>query len=129
MFLRRFLFPLTLLLGFVVFDACYYDNEEDLYGGDNNTTCDTTSVTYSLKVLPLLQSNCLGCHGDLSANALGGGYDLQGYDDLLPIAQDNLYCSINHGSGCSPMPKGNAKMATCNIAIIKKWIDDGAPNN
>lgn len=124
-------FFLSVMLFFSVgmLNACYYDNEEELYNSGNTATCDTTNVTYSGKVLPLLQSDCLGCHGNLSANAIGGGYNLEGYDNLLPVAQDNLYCVINHDSGCSPMPKGTAKMSDCNVSIIKKWIDDGAPNN
>ncbi|HEX2618409.1 MAG TPA: hypothetical protein VHL57_12760, partial [Flavobacteriales bacterium] len=41
--------------------GCYYDNEAELYP---STFCDTTNVTYALRVLPIIQSNCAtpGCH-------------------------------------------------------------------
>lgn len=40
-----------------------------------------------------------------------------------------LYGSVSFTSGYSPMPKGGSKMSTCQLLIIKRWIDAGSPNN
>ena len=40
-----------------------------------------------------------------------------------------LYGSISHSTGFSPMPKGMSKMTPCQIAAVKKWIDNGMLNN
>jgi hypothetical protein len=40
-----------------------------------------------------------------------------------------LLGTINHAAGFSPMPKGGAKLSSCRIATIKKWIDAGMLNN
>jgi hypothetical protein len=40
-----------------------------------------------------------------------------------------MYGAITHSAGFTPMPKDAAQLSACTIAKIKKWIDDGAPNN
>ena len=108
--------------------SCYYDKEYLLYGGANNAPCtDTTTVTYTQKVVPLLQQFCYSCHiGSFpSGNQLMGTYAA----DKAMAQNGKLYGTMNHVSGFSPMPKGMAKMTNCQIATIKKWIDAGMQNN
>lgn len=106
--------------------GCYYDNEEELYP-NSQQACGTTPVTYSRDVATIIQNNCLTCH---SAAANMGAVTLEGYTSLKTYASNGkLYGVISHAPGYSPMPKGGNKMSDCNIAIIKRWIDDGAPNN
>jgi hypothetical protein len=50
-------------------------------------------------------------------------------DVILRVDDGSLIGSINHDNGFSPMPKGSSKLNLCNITVIQKWIDDGAPNN
>jgi hypothetical protein len=108
--------------------ACYYDNEEELYpDGGQPSTCDTASVTYSTKIQPLLQSKCYVCHSQAAAL---GSVIVEGYANARQYAiSGQLYGSVNHGTGYSPMPQGGGKLPVCDIAAIKKWVDDGAPNN
>jgi hypothetical protein len=109
-----------------LFSSCYYDKEQLLYG--NTVNCDTsTSFSYSLNVVPLLQQNCYGCHSGSfpSGNIRMGTYAL----DKVLGQNGTLYGSINHASGFSPMPKGTSKMTACQIVTIKKWIDGGMLNN
>lgn len=89
--------------------------------------CDTTNVTFSAYVFPVVQNYCLGCHKGTSAS---GGIDLNGYQGVKTIALDGrLYGSVSHGTGYSPMPQNSAKLSDCRISKIKAWIDAGAPNN
>lgn len=113
-----------LFIALVSGTGCYYDKEELLYP---QTACDTTTVTYSSSVVPVLTSNCNSCHGGSSPSA---GINLSTYAGVkTQVDNGKLWGSVSHASGFSAMPKNTAKMSTCNLAKIKKWIDAGAPNN
>jgi mono/diheme cytochrome c family protein len=108
--------------------SCYYDKEELLYGGGSASCADATGiVSYSQKVVPLLSQQCYSCH---SGGSPGGGIRMGTYATDKAIGQNGtLYGSINHSSGYSKMPQGSPKMSSCQIAMVKKWIDDGMLNN
>jgi len=107
------------------FSSCYYDNEEELY--PNPTSCDTTNITYSGTVVPILQNSCYSCHNSVNQQ---GGIVLDNYNDLQTIVNNGSFRgAINHLNGYSPMPKGGEKLNDCNLTLINKWLDDGAPNN
>lgn len=121
---------LTVILLFfiagLIISGCYYDKEEELYRL-NLTTCDTTNVTYSQSVAPLMTAHCNSCHGTSGAS---GGWITDNYTGLKQIADNGkLVGVINHSSGFSPMPKGSGKISDCSISIISKWVQDGSPNN
>lgn len=89
--------------------------------------CDTTNVTYSGYVRPWLDLHCTGCHVGVNA---GGGVFLSGFGSVQEVALNGQFLgSIQHDAGFSPMPKGEDKLADCDITKIKLWIEDGAPNN
>ncbi len=113
-----------LLLMLIGMAGCYYDNEEDLYP---NSGCDTTNVTFSGKVVPILQQNCYICHATAIAN---GGVILDTYAGVQVVVQNGkLWGSVNHESGFFAMPKDAPKLPDCDLAKIKIWLDKGAPNN
>jgi hypothetical protein len=109
------------------FYSCYYDKADYLYNHGAGG-CDTVStVLYSLNVRPVLEQQCYSCH---SSSSPSGGIAMGTYNaDKAIAANGKLYGSVNHASGYSPMPQGQAKMEPCTIGIIKKWIDAGSPNN
>ncbi len=105
--------------------SCYYDNREDLF--PEVTACDTTNVSYAADVLPVLESQCLGCHNTASQQ---GNVNLEGYDNVRAYAQNGrLYGSIAWLNGYSAMPPAGSQLPTCTIDKIKAWVDAGAPNN
>lgn len=112
----------------VILGSCYYDKEELLYGRNNVPCTDTTgTVSYAQKVVPVLQQYCYSCH---SGNFPSGNIPMGTYATDKAIAQNGkLYGSINHSSGYVPMPEGMPKLNSCQIAVIKKWIDNGTLNN
>jgi hypothetical protein len=120
---------LTLLIAGLFFlsvatSGCYNDKEEILYPGG---VCDTASVTYSRSVTPVLSANCTSCHG---GNTPSAGISLDNYNGIKTVADNGkLLGAVSHTAGFSPMPKNSAKMSSCNITKIKKWIDAGALNN
>ena len=119
---------LTLLLIFIVgvmlFNGCYYDVEEDLYPG---AVCDTTNITYSLSVKPIINENCISCH---SQAVQQGTVILETYADVLVyVNSGQLIGAITHAPGFAAMPQGAAKLDDCSILKIETWIGAGSPDN
>ena len=104
------------------------DNKEELYP----EPCDTSNVTFSGTVFPIIKINCWACH---SGSAPLGGFLLETYENIsmhanIPVGQyGSLYGAISHANGNVPMPFQKDKLSDCTIQQIKIWIDDGAPNN
>lgn len=120
----NFLISATLLL--LAMTGCYYDNEQDLYPS-GSTPCDTTSVTYSLTISPIMATNCNACHSSAIATA---GVKTDNYTGLSTIANNGLLWGVvNHDPGFPPMPKNGTKLSNCDLAKINIWIQAGAPNN
>jgi uncharacterized membrane protein len=113
----------VLLLGmFMTFQsACYYDNEQELYG---STTCDTTAVKYSTKIKPMIQDNCISCH---SSSGSQPGFPMDTYDQVKAYALNGKLV-LRTNDTLVPMPQ-TGLMSDCNRLTIKAWVNAGAPNN
>jgi hypothetical protein len=121
--------PLILLFGTILFiNACYYDKAELLYPTNAGATCDTSAViSYSLRVAPILRAQCYSCH---SATGGSGNINMSSYtNDKVIALNGKLYGSISHAAGYIAMPQGGGLMSSCDQAVIKKWIINGALNN
>jgi hypothetical protein len=89
--------------------------------------CDTTNVTYTAKIKPIITNYCLGCHNGSNP---GGGIGLALYSDVKAIADNGkLIGTIDHLSGYSWMPKNGNKLTDCQVNMVKIWINHGAQNN
>jgi hypothetical protein len=109
--------------------GCYYDNEEYLYPKVDKG-CDTTGVTFSKSILPILQTNCYNCHGARENANLGKGINLEDFNILKQrIGTGEFYSSVVQDNTVLPMPQNGAKLDTCAIRKIKIWIDKGALDN
>lgn len=108
------------------FSSCYYDKAELIY--TQNVACDTTNIKYSTVVVPILNSNCNGCHGGNAA--MGAGIILDNYASTkVYIDNKRLINSILQNGTASNMPKGGGKLDACTIRKINAWINQGALNN
>jgi hypothetical protein len=124
--MKRYLFYFLLAVMVVSINSCYYDIAEELYPG-SGVPCDTSAITYSLSVKPVLDQKCNSCH---SQSLQLGGVILETYTDVLVyVNSGKLSGAINQKAAYSPMPKGGAKLDDCSILKIDKWIQAGAPNN
>ncbi|HET9057386.1 MAG TPA: hypothetical protein VFN30_11140 [Chitinophagaceae bacterium] len=107
----------------VLLSSCYDDNEEILYG----LTCDTSVVTYTASIKPVLASYCISCH---SGGFPSGNVKLDTYTDVRAVALNGrLYGSISHTNGFVAMPPGTGLLSDCTIARFRIWINNGSPNN
>lgn len=95
--------------------------------------CDTTSVSYSGTIAPLMDNYCTGCHGSTGNTT---GIDLTSYSDhgsfsgvATVAANGRLYGSVTHQSGYVGMPEGADMLPDCKIDEIRIWIENGFPND
>ncbi len=124
----------VLLFGGVLYtSSCYKDNLSQLTpaSGVTTPTCDTAgTISYSAQVVPILQNNCgtnNSCHSTGNSNS---GYDLSTYAGVNgQAANGNLVNAISWTGNVPQMPQGGLQMGACNIATIKKWVDQGHLNN
>ena len=117
-----------LLLTSVFLNACFYDNEEDLYV-EELSYCDTTNVTYNTTIVPMFKVHCNSCHGTVEAPSLGGGINLESYYGVNSTADDgSLLGSMEYNSKYASMPI-DYKLYECSIKKVRVWINTGAENN
>ncbi len=122
------------------FTGCVYDKKEVA----SVNTCDTTSVSYSLTVAPVIATNCTSCHSTNAASfGSGGGIALDTYASLKSCADSGwLLPSINWQLNLLPasyntmtglpadnMPLGTPKLGTCDLNEVNAWVNQGAKNN
>jgi hypothetical protein len=105
------------------FISCYYDNEEALYP-TLSTSCDTTNVTFSGTIVPILSNNCYSCHSNSTA-AFGGNIRLEALADVQ-INSAKLLTAIRQ-TGAKPMPP-SGKLRACSITQFDIWIRNGMLN-
>lgn len=121
--LKRMLNSLVLLAAMILLlTGCYYDVEEELYGG----TCDTLAVTYTKDITALLSAgNCIGCH---SGGAPSGGVNLSDYASVKAKALDgSLYGALNHDAPYTAMPPTGGKLDNCSLFKVKAWVHQNTP--
>ena len=86
--------------------------------------CDTSNVTFTGQIWPMMESYCTGCH---SASAPGGGIVIADYSDMVSLAENgSLMGSIRWETGYAKMPT-NQQLSECSISQLQKWINEGFP--
>ncbi|MFN5183177.1 MAG: hypothetical protein ACK5D5_09175 [Bacteroidota bacterium] len=127
--LKFLLLPVSIL----IFQSCYYDNLAEMRPGLNlNNNCDSTVsiVSYSNHIVPILNNSCgtnNTCHGSNNISSV----DLSNYSSVSTFAQGYfLFHVVEWTPNYAQMPKGSqTKISACNRALIRRWIEAGAPNN
>jgi hypothetical protein len=96
-----------------------YNNKCDSAG------CDSTNVTYTSSIKPIIAAWCIGCHGGSNPS---NGLSLETYNEVVACAKSNrLMGSLRQETGYHAMPKGGAMLSTCEINLFQKWINLGEP--
>jgi Planctomycete cytochrome C len=87
--------------------------------------CDTLSVTFSNAIVPIIETNCLGCH---SGSEPFAGFALETYEEVTIKAKSgHLLGAVKHLEGYEKMPLWAEKLSDCDILKIESWIDKGLP--
>jgi uncharacterized membrane protein len=94
---------------------------------NNCVGCDTVNYTFNAYILPIIQTNCTGCHSGGSPSA---NLPITNYSETVALVTDgSLMYSLHGTGGYSIMPKNTSGLQSCKITQIQKWINDGALNN
>ncbi|HNM24836.1 MAG TPA: hypothetical protein PKL15_05370 [Saprospiraceae bacterium] len=92
---------------------------------ENYGQCDTSGVTYTAFVQPLVANYCLGCHGNSNP---GAGIKLTSYNEVKACAQSGkFYNSIAWAPGYSAMPQNGNQLSACYVSKIRAWVEAGMP--
>lgn len=96
-------------------------------------------VSYYRDIRPLFQENCHGCHQPAKK---GGGYGMTAHADLLKAGdsevsnivpgkpdESNLIDQITPTDGKAEMPKEKPPLHETQIAMIRRWIAEGAKDD
>ena len=127
--MKKILALSVLFSGLMVFvTSCYYDNVQDLY--PDKLPCDTTSVTYKNTIAPIMSANCNVCHSGVTAQK---SVTLDSYPGISVVVTDGLsgrlWRVVSHQPGITPMPYQNGSLSDCDLAKIRVWLRNGAPDN
>jgi mono/diheme cytochrome c family protein len=108
----------------------------DTGGGEPAEPQKPTAVSYYRDVRPILQANCHGCHQPAKAS---GSLELTVFKSLLsngesgspaviPGKPDESYLidQITPDGGEAAMPQGKKPLAEHEVALIRRWIEEGA---
>jgi len=98
----------------------------------------TAEREFTMKVLPLLESKCFGCHGD-DPKDVQGAFDVRSRDALLKGGESEeasivpgdpkaslLYQAVKW-EGIEMPPKENDRLTAEEVEMVGRWIKAGAP--
>lgn len=117
--------PALLVLLPLLMLSCYYDKEELLYPAVRSG-CDTTGVTFTKNIYPVLSDYCFGCHSNANAAAFGNNIRLESYGDVT-TALPRVMGALAHQPGYSAMPRDGAPLNDCVLRQFALWKNNGTP--
>ena len=109
-------------LALVALGGCYYDNEEELYPF---SFCDTQGVSWAQDIQPLIQLRCAtpGCHVPGAQSP-----DLTTYAAVKAQADaGRIQARVIDRVPSSMPPTG--PLPSCDQLKIKRWLEEGSPDN
>ena len=120
--LKRYDLLITGIVAIISLSSCYYDKSEELYG---KGSCDTTSVTYSTSISPIINRDCSSCHSGGSPSAGISLYDYTSVKNYMTSSRLVLMGYVKQDGTASNMPKGGSKISTCEINKLEAWVNQG----
>lgn len=112
----KFRKTLLILSTIVFFASCLKNVEETIEETPETDPCAT--ITYALSIKPIIDNNCIQCHGT------GGNFpNLTTYNGTSANAN-----SVKAEVVSRRMPQGGS-LTTTEIEAISCWVDAGALNN
>lgn len=120
---KRGLFLIVSCVSFCILHACTYRKESDLIK-PGKEICDTSSVSFSASIKPILDTHCTSCHRE-------GGTGPGNFNDFTTFQS-----YVNSGQIRNRVidqktmpPSSNPDLSDCELTALDKWIKEGALNN
>jgi hypothetical protein len=104
-------------------------------GRQNNSCngCDTTKFAYTANIAPLFKYYCAGCHPSPGSATIPNLSSYAAIRSELTNYPGRLLASIQwkepYNTTIARMPQGSSQLSPCELEVIRKWIEDGAPDN
>tara|TARA_R110002072_G_scaffold125612_4_gene261834 strand:- start:2343 stop:3056 length:714 start_codon:yes stop_codon:yes gene_type:complete len=90
----------------------------------NCNSCDSSDLRYNGNIQPIINQNCVNCHGGANPQA---GLLLNNYQNVRSaILNNNLREKINDEANFTVMPPGG-KMNACDLERMNAWINASYP--
>jgi len=89
--------------------------------------CNTTGMSYSADIVPIIESKCNSCHYT-GSTVIGIPLDTHA-GILAKVTDGTLIPAIEYIGGAYAVMPPSAKLPACDIEKIKSWVAAGAPNN
>jgi hypothetical protein len=146
--MKKLLVPVLFLAATI--SGCYYDNFEELNAAELLKPCDTSgTMSFAEDIQPILTSRCgtdnSSCHDASNSDPYitGANGSLLNYNGVMEVFIDDgnedtaagaarFIARVSHDSIVPTskwMPLSQPKIESCSILKIRKWIDNGYPNN
>ncbi len=104
-------------------------------GKKNNSCngCDATQFAFAANVAPLFKFYCAGCHPAPGSQTTPNLSSLAAIQAELKNNPGRLLGSIQwtapYNTSTTKMPQGSNQLSQCELDVIRKWVEAGAPNN
>ena len=100
-----------------------------LQGALNNSCesaeCDTTNVTYTASIEPIISAKCTGCHSGANPE---GEINLENYAQVSSeVLFGDVLAAVQHLGGVTNMPYNSSQLPQCEIDLIRIWKENEAP--
>ncbi len=105
-------------------------------GAEAGASAEEGRVSYHAQIRPIFQAHCQGCHQPARAD---GDYVMTSFESLVQGGESgskaivpgepdesNLLDMIIPSDGEAEMPKGKPPLADSEIALVRRWIEQGA---
>jgi len=136
--ISKFLFfGILLAISICMTNSCTY-NKFSPPASSGCTATDTTNVSYSKQVAPIIIDNCFtsqNCHNGPNSFS---PYRYDSYASLQTFLNTSSFpegsttfvnCIKQTGGKYPNMPLTGNKLSNCDISILVNWINEGYPNN
>lgn len=104
-------------------------------GKPNNSCngCDATQFAFNANVAPLFKFYCAGCHPAPGSTSIPNLTTYAAIQTELKNNPGRLLASIQwtapYNTSTTKMPQGSSQLSQCELDVIRKWVEAGAPNN
>jgi hypothetical protein len=100
-----------------VFNSCYYDNEEFLYGA--GAACTDTISSYTGRLKSIIQNECFDCHNQGSSDG-----DFSTFQ-LVHQQRDGIICRVVNSPSCGPVMPQDGSISDCDKNAFLLWQQNG----
>lgn len=117
---------IVLMLAVVGFNSCLSEKAPAPTEAIANPI-DSAQYTYTLRIKTIFDVNCnqSGCHDAATAQS---GVILADYATARNSTRiKSVICSMEHGTGCKPMPDGLPQLPDTTINAVRVWVAKGYP--